>query len=218
MDWTRVIRSMTLPVEVLAAVTLFCLPLQHRRSFPFWPVWFALCAALFQSGFSFAAPGLDSHLAISLVYSLCSYLCGLFYALICCRINVLEAMYATSSAYLTQHMAYCLYTLLNPGSMQRLNFRFGWSYFLIYGLIYLASYLLFARRLPTHGRYDLKVTHSVGMTAGALLVALVLSAFSQQLQPESGIFLPHLPALCHCVLYLCPVGPAVPAETADLAP
>lgn len=204
MNWATVIQSMILPVEVLTAVTLFCFPLRHRCFFPFWSVWFGLCVALFCCGFSLAAPVLNSYLVTSLTYSLCSYLCGLLYALVCCRISVSEAMYATSSAYLTQHLAYCLYTFLDPSSVHRSNFRLSWLYFLVYGLIYLLSYLLFASRLPTRGRYDLRVTHSVGMTAGALLVALVFSAFSQQLQPENEYFyrICLLYALAFCVYAL----------------
>lgn len=188
MTWPITVQFMTLPLEVLAAVTLFCLPLRRRRTFLLWPVWLLLGAVLFCGGMTPILLQSHSALVTSLVYSLCSYLCGVLYALACCRINVLEALYAASSAYLTQHLAYCLYTLLNPDSVRRLNFKPGWSYFLVYGAVYLLSYLLFARRLPTHGRYDLNVTHSLGMAAGALLVALVVSAFAQQLQPENEDF------------------------------
>lgn len=188
MPLTSVIQSMTMPIEVLTAVTLFCLPLRKRWGLVLWPLWFVLCAALFLGGFALLAVGLKLRIAVVLAYSFCAYVCGLLYALLCCQISVSEAMYCTSSAYLTQHMAYCLYTFLVPGSIWRLSFQFGWLYFLVYGAVCLAAYLLFARRLPTRGRYDLKVTHSVGMTAGALLVALVLSAFSQQLQPENEYF------------------------------
>lgn len=179
------IQAMTLPIEVLAAVVLFCLPLRRRGTTAFWPIWFALCIGLFYMVFSLLAPKMGSRIVLVLLYSLGSYLCGLLFALLCCRITVSEALYGVSSAYLTQHVAYCLFTLLEPDSVGRMDFHPGWSYILIYGLVYLASCLLFARRLPTHGRYDLKVTHSIGMTAGALLVALVFSAFAQQLQPES---------------------------------
>lgn len=188
MTWASAAQSMTLPIEVLAAVTLFCLPLRRRGSAALWPAWFVLCAVLFQAAFSLLAPWTGQRIVLVLLYSLSSYLCGLLFALLCCRITVSEAMYCTSSAYLTQHLAYCLYTLWKPDSMQRMNVRFCWPYFLVYGSIYLVSYLLFACRLPTRGRYDLKVTHSVGMTAGALLVALVFSAFSQHLQPENDYF------------------------------
>lgn len=188
MPWSSVIQTMTLPVEVLTAVTLFCLPLRRRVHFALWPVSFVLCAVLFQAMFSVLAPRMGAQIIIVLAYSLSSYLCGLLFALLCCRITVSEAMYCTSSAYLTQHLAYCLYTFFIPESAARMEFRPGGVYVLIYGTIYLSSYLLFARRLPTHGRYDLKVTHSIGMTAGALLVALLLSAFSQQLQPENEYF------------------------------
>lgn len=205
MPWVTSIQSMTLPIEVQAAVTLFCLPLCRRYSLLVWPVWFVLCSALFQAGFFLFAPKISPHIAMVLTYSLCSYLCGLFYALLCCRISVSEAMYATSSAYLIQHLAYCLYSLWVPGSMGRLSHESAWRYFLVYGVVYLVSYLLFACHLPTRGRYDLKVTHSVGMTVGALLVALVLSSFSQQLEPENdnfyGICLLYAMAFCIYALW-----------------
>ena len=188
MNWVSALQAMTLPAEVLAAVSLFCLPLRRRGSAALWPVWFILCVALFWGGFSLLAPWLGLRIAMVLTYSLCSYLCGLLYAQLCCKITVFEAMYCASSAYLTQHLAYCLFTLMVPSSAGRLNFLSGGLYFLVYGLTYLASYRLCARRLPTHGRYDLRVTHSIGMTAGALLVALVFSAFAQQLQPENEFF------------------------------
>lgn len=188
MPWSSVIQTMTLPIEVLTAVTLFCLPLRRRGYFALWPVSFVLCAVLFQAMFSMLAPMIGLQIIIVLAYSLGSYLCGLLFVLLCCRITVSEAMYCASSAYLTQHFAYCLYTFFIPESALRMEIRLGGVYVLIYGTVYLAFYLLFARRLPTHGRYDLKVTHSIGMTAGALLVALLLSAFSQQLQPKNEYF------------------------------
>lgn len=188
MPLASTIQSMTLPIELLAAVTLFCLPLRHRCRIVFWPVGFILCAGIFQGVMFLLTSGIGSGINMVLIYSACSYLCGFLYVLLCCRVSTLEAMYCTSSAYLTEHLAYCFYTLIIPDSRNRLTFQFGWLYLLVYGLIYLLSYLLFARHLPTHGRYDLKVTHSVGMTAGALLVALVLSAFSQQLQSENEYF------------------------------
>lgn len=204
MPWDYILQAMTLPMEVLAAVALFCLPLRRRGSAALWPVWLALCYGLFYAGFSALAPWMGRRLVLVLLYSLGSYLCGLLFALLCCRIAVSEALYAASSAYLTQHMAYCLFTLLEPDSVGRLDFRPGGLYLLVYGLVYLASYRLFARRLPTHGRYDLKVTHSVGMTAGALLVALVFSAFAQQLQPENEYFyrISLLYAVAFCVYAL----------------
>ena len=185
MTLAEIVQSMTLPMEVLAAVALFCLPLRRRGRLALWPAWYALCIALFYALFSTLAPRMGPRVVLVLLYSLGSYLCGLLFAVMCCRIKVSEALYAASSAYLTQHLSYCLYTLMVPGSAERLDFRPGWLYILIYGLVYAASYLLFARRLPTHGRYDLKVTHSIGMTAGALLVSLVFSSFAQQLQPEN---------------------------------
>lgn len=205
MLWSSVIRAVTLPVEVLAAVALFCLPLRRRGRLVLWPVWFALCVIQFQAMFSVLAPRMGAQIIIVLAYSLSSYLCGLLFALLCCRITISEAMYCTSSAYLTQHFAYCLYTFFVPESVERMEFQSGWLYVLLYGGTYLAAYLLFARRLPTHGRYDLKVTHSIGMTVGALLVALVLSAFSQQLQPENEYFyricLLHAMAFCVYALW-----------------
>lgn len=204
MDWTTLLYSMTLPMEVLVAVMLYCLPLRRRKVFPLWPVWLCLCAIGFQIGFYSVAPLMPSRIVIVLLYSLNAFLCALLLALICCKITVLEGMYCASSAYLTQHLAYCLFTFLAPESFYQVGFHFSLLYFAVYGGVYLGVYLLIARRLPSHGQYDLNVTHSVGMTAGALLVALVFSAFAQQHQPENGTYyrLCLLYAMAFCVYAL----------------
>ncbi|WP_294516485.1 ATP-binding protein [uncultured Pseudoflavonifractor sp.] len=196
----QVLMAADLPMELLAAAVLFCLPLRRRRWFPFraaagivlcllcfWPLMY-LMGRLF--------PSLqETTLPLVLVYSFLSFGLAVAFALLCCDISPWEAVYCATCAYLTQHFTYCLYRL----------FHLEWEItqprehtllaVLLYVAVYAGAYFLFARQLAREGRYNTKVTHSLGTMVSALSIALVLSAVAQQLEEAGGPLYPV------CLLY-----------------
>ena len=193
--------AMTLPVELMLSALLYLLPLQKRSRFPLRlllavPVALALFSLLLEGGYLLLNFLLGNHLdwdgggTVSLLfrlfYSLTAYLSCVLLVWLCCRLSIHECLYCAVNAYLTQHLAYCVYTLLTGDSGHQAfgaNLPAGLG---IYAAVYLLSYLVIGRNLPSNGRYDIKTTYSLRMVAGALSVAMLLSSFAQQVEGESG--------------------------------
>lgn len=180
--------TMTLPLELMAAALLYMLPLQHRRHFalrllPSMAAGLLLFTGLLWLTAPFAQQ--DISLVYRLLYALISYVSCTVLIWLCCRLSVHECLYCSTHTYLTQHLAYCGYTLLSGDSLHRLSGQDMALFFLVYGAVYLASYFFIGRRLPDHGRYDVRATHSLGMVACALTVTILLSAMAQNLEQES---------------------------------
>ena len=200
LEMTQMLLVDVLPAEVLAAALLFCLPLRRRRFFPLR----AAGTALLLMALPFVLPlgmlsellqGDSARLAYTLLYSLLSYLIGAAFVLACCAVSVREALYCATCAYLTQHFTYCLHRFLRPGMDTAAAETYDVWYLLIYGAAYALAYVLFARRLVAGKRYDIRLSHSLGTMAGALSVALVLSAVAQHLESRGGSLYPV------CLLY-----------------
>lgn len=184
--------TMSLPLELLAAVLVHLIPLRRRPHFLLrMALGLAGVVLAFVLGMSVLIMGssLLSHelgeIYTRIVYSIFAYLLALLFVLLCGKLSLSEALYCTTNAYLTQHIAYCAYTLIFTDSGHRSVRANFWWYLLIYGGVYFLCYWLFARRIPVHGHFDVKVTHSLGMTGSALAVALLLSAAAQQLEETS---------------------------------
>lgn len=182
---------MTLPLELTAAALLYMLPLRHRRHFALRVLPAVAAGLLLFIGLLMLTTPLmqpDISLLYRLLYALISYIsCTLIFWL-CCRLSVHECLYGSTHAYLTQHLAYCVYTLLSGDSLHRIPGQNPVLLFLVYCAVYLASYLCIGRRLPDHGRYDVQATHSLGMVVCALTVTILFSALAQHLEPESPNF------------------------------
>lgn len=199
--WT-LLRTAQLPLALLAASTLFCLPLRRRRYFAlrvggsmaavtllYWP----LIAAVAGSD---SPPGMMAPLPVVLVYSGIAFVLAVAFVLLCCDISLWEAVYGATCAYLTQHFTYCLHrflclTWVLPAHSAAAAVRCACVYTVLYG----SAFFFFARQLPRDGRYNVKVTHSLGTMVSALSIALVLSAVAQQLEPAGGPLYPV------CLLY-----------------
>ena len=196
----QVLLAADLPLELLAAAVLFCLPLRRRKRFALRAaagiILSVLCFWLLLALASRFLSGMDgAQLPFVLLYSFLSFGLAVAFALLCCDISPWEAVYCATCAYLTQHFTYCLYRL----------FHLEWEitqpreHTLLAALLYVAAYagayFLFARHLAREGRYNIKVTHSLGTMVSALSIALVLSAVAQQLEPFGGPLYPV------CLLY-----------------
>ena len=196
----QILLAADLPASLMAAAVLFCLPLRRRKWFflravggilfavlCFWPVLTLL---------SLAAPALaENHLAFVLVYSFLSFGLGVVFVVWCCDLTLWEAVYCATCAYLTQHFTYCFDRLLHleweidrPHPLDPVGL-------LLCACLYVGAYFLFARQLAREGRYNIRVTHSLGTMVSALSIALVLSAVAQQLAAAGGPLYPV------CLLY-----------------
>lgn len=178
------LRSIILPVEVLAAALLYMRPLRHRSRYI---LRIALCVPALIFAFELGMlclPGLPTF-GITLMYCFGSYLLAAALALCGCDVTLPEALYCATCAYLTQHVAYCLNRLLTPGIVEGDLGSYSPLYFLIYGAAYGGAYLFVARRIASEGGYRTRLGQSLRLTLSALGVALVLSAVGQWLQAQS---------------------------------
>lgn len=195
----RLLVFATLPVELFAALLLYCQPLRHRMRYPLRvlasvAVLLLLIVSLRLYGDSDAQTeqmirgwiGWSwSGFAVSLIYSFFSYLLAVALASFLCTVSLPEAIYCATCAYLTQHFTYCIHRLLTPGMVEGVVATYTPWYFVIYGLAYFGANRLIAGQLATKGGYHTGLGHSLRLTASALAVALVLSAMGQQLQSQS---------------------------------
>lgn len=201
---------MILPVELLAAVLLYMVPLQRRRHFPlrllatgtFSLVLPILLLGCFLCVLPFQAT--DS-LPVSLGYAAASFLAVFCFAYACCRISAWEALYCAACAYLTQHFAHCFRHFCFPQTPDGSRFLMLPVYALVYGAVYAAAYFIFARQLPVKGRFPVKLSSSLGTVIITLAIALILSANAQSLEgtsePLYRICLLYAMASCFLVLW-----------------
>lgn len=199
----------SLPIELFAAIILYCQPLRHRTRYLLRIAaviaMILLLALISDLSIDLGAQAKQQHWAqagwelsgflISLGYSFLSYLLAVAAACLLCVVSPPEAIYCVTCAYLTQHIAYCLNRMLTPGIVEGDLSSYSPLYFLIYGGVYTGAYLLIARHIATDGGYCTGLSLSLRLTASALAVALVLSAVGQQLQTQSQ------PLYIVCLLY-----------------
>lgn len=188
-----------LPVELFAALLLYCQPLRHRKHYLF-RIAMAVGIILLSTCFLRLSAGSSARTewvgearlnwewslsAITLVYSFLSYAFAVLLVLFLCSISLPEAIYCATCAYLTQHLTYCIHRLLIPGLVEGDVSTYTAWYFVIYSVAYLGANRLIARRIATDGGYHTKLGNSLRLTASALTVALVLSTIGKQLQSQS---------------------------------
>lgn len=183
--------SMILPAELLVANFLYMSQLQRRQHFLLRVLGMGVVSLilpiLLLGGILYILPiqyGRD--LLISLSYAAVSYLSVFCFTYVCCQISPWEALYCVTCAYLTQHFAHCFRHFCFPQSPTGNHFLILPVYLLLYAMVYGAAYFVFAKRLPTKGRYPIKQTHSLGTTVITLTVALVLGANAQSLEQTSA--------------------------------
>lgn len=178
------------PLELLTAVAVFAFPLEKRRRLSgkaalallaavgFMALFCGLHFALYRAslaGQSIAGWGRG---VSSLLW------CGLLFAQMAlivwavCAVPFREALYCASCAYLIEHMAYCVRLLLawllpgvstDPGTP---------LYFLAIGLVYLAGYVFFVRRMVRDRHYATTAVESLWLTVGVLFVVLIMSVMA----------------------------------------
>ena len=206
---SQVLAIATLPVELFVASMLYCQPLRHRERYPMRIVTATAVSSamivmlIIWLVYSWSKPALEidpsriawEGLSISLGYSLIAYLLAVLLIAFLCAVSMPEAIYCATCAYLTQHITYCLHSLLAPGMVEGEADTYTVWYFVIYGLSYWGASRLIARRIATNGGYHTGLGRSLRLTASALAVALVLSAVEQHLYRE-GVWSQRL-----CLIY-----------------
>lgn len=202
--------SMILPAELLAAALLYMAHLQRRQHFLLRVLGMGAVSLvlpiLLLGGILFILPiqyGRD--LLISLGYAAVSYSAVFCFVFACCRVSAWEALYCAACAYLTQHFAHCFRHFCFPQASNGDFLPLLLVYFLLYAAVYGGSYFLFAKQLPTQGRYSVKQPHSLGTVTITLMIALVLGANAQNLAQTSEalyrICLLYAMACCFLVLW-----------------
>ncbi len=203
--------SLMLPAELMVAAALYFVRCPRRSRFLLRLLPGGMLVLLLPVGVLWMADRLlpvmwQGQLVDSLIYSFVAYFAVAGLVLLCFRLPLREAFYGTTCAYLTQHLAYCFHRLLFPQALNDTATSYNVGYLLVYGLVYLAAYYAYARRLLTGREYLVKGAYSLATTVSALSVSLVLSAVAQELRTMDGTLYPvcllYAMACCTFVLWI----------------
>ncbi len=192
------LRSMIFfPMELLAAALVFAAPLERRSRFPgrlavdflamlgSLALYLLVLAALKPTA-SGTFDELSQDSGPSALFW-CSILFGLlvFILWFAWNVSTKEAVYCAACAYLMEHMAYCVRTVL-AFAAPALPIDTGTPlYFLVTALVYLCGYLLFVRRMVRDRHYATTAVDSLGLSLGVLTVVMVLSVAASQYHFEA---------------------------------
>lgn len=173
----------TYPIEIYTAAMLFAWPLEHRRNWAF-QVFLGILGIVAILVGNIALVSIYPQLLETLLQN--AMLSSLFWCTLLflgaigliwlgCRVPFREALYCASCAYLMEHMAYCIGILVSlipgvgavgPGKP---------VYYVIYVSIYAIIYRYFCKRMVQNGHYSTEAVYSLQLTAGVLLVVLIMS-------------------------------------------
>lgn len=181
------------PLQLLAAVLIFALPLEKRPRFVRRVILFALVMLIAITGMDYAAYLLMPDKAFGTFGDMsrqsgfsalawCGILFGLMILFLCFThaLSVREAVYCASCAYLMEHMAYCVRAILTA-AVPGLPLDAGTPLYLItLAGVYLCGYFLFVRRMVRNRHYATTAVDSLGLSLGVLTVVLVMSVAATQ--------------------------------------
>ena len=197
------------PTELLLAVILFAIPLERRPHFLRRLTVGLGMILLFIGGFAglLLALGLASTTGEpdgSTVFHTLTWCLLLFLMMtaglwITMAVPLQEAVYCTSCAYLAEHLAYCVRTLLAVCIPQLPIATGSLLYFLSIFLVYFSIFQLFVRQMVQNRHYAASAVDSFGLTLAVLSVVLVLSAAASQ---YGFTFLHSIYALLSCLFLL----------------
>ena len=174
------------PKEMFWALIAFFLPLKKKR---FWFAYalipFALLAALVEGG-TFLYPALTLSEAASQFYFALHY-CAVFciYALglrLTSRISWREAAYCVVCGYMTEHLKYCVHTLLSHILASPAWMDAWYVDRLLSILLYVPVYFLYVRRLCQDGHYLTSTLRSINLFVVCMAVMYFLSIYLLSLE------------------------------------
>ena len=95
------------------------------------------------------------------------------------RVSLMEAVYAETCAYLTEHIAYCIRILCNSlfGSPVADGVE-DVLYWVIHVAVYLAAYYLFAKNMIRKGHYYAAPKRTIALLVYALAIILIISLYA----------------------------------------
>lgn len=187
------LRSMAFfPMELLAAALVFAAPLERRPRFPGRLAagvlamlgslaLYTLVTAIFMLELSGTISEMNRDYGPSaLVW--CSILFGLmvFILWFAWNVSAKEAVYCAACAYLMEHMAYCVRTILAYALPDLPTGTGSPLYFLFTALVYFCGYWLFVCRMVRGRHYATTAVDSLGLSLGVLTVVMVLSVAASQ--------------------------------------
>lgn len=101
------------------------------------------------------------------------------------RVSLMEAVYAETCAYLTEHIAYCIRILCN--SLSGSPVADGMEdvlYWVIHVAVYFAAYHLFAKKMIRKGHYYAAPKRTIALLVYALAIILIISLYASVFQFE----------------------------------
>ena len=91
------------------------------------------------------------------------------------KVPLKEAVYCSTCAYLTEHMAYGIRLIVSFLTDETMTAPGSVGYFFIHGIVYLFSYILIVRRMIPDQHYATSVLQSLGLMISALYLVLLMS-------------------------------------------
>lgn len=180
-------------LEMLAACLVFTLPLRKRTH----PVLGFLLGAVISLGISiFTGSIIRDDLWQAVLVYLIQLAVVILPVELSCDISVSDAIYGTLCAYAMQHFASSLYIFVGAWNGLVDFSKDGWvssaslvCYLLVYSVIYLAFYWLFARPLADRGAYGANFLQSSSLTVLVVPIALILSLIGKLTGGQRSEFL-----------------------------
>lgn len=190
------------PLELLAALALYLLPIVHKDHFLIRlssgsAIYLLINAVLTTFGGRFWA-----YIVGYAVFCILVSLCGVCLVLFCTNLSFTDTARYVAYAYTTQHMTYCIHSLVchidNPASLN----RYSVWYLLIYSVCYCAAYHFFAKQITSSKEYELDARSSLVSALVTLGITLGFSSVAQSFRLES----PNLYAVTQLYAIFCCFG------------
>lgn len=160
---------------MLLAACLFLIPLKRRQNWQRRLAAVCTLSLLAGTGLDLLVEQAGFTLLTTIPYYSAPLAAGWLLVYLCADLSATDALHGVSCAYAAQHMAFCTVIVFGgehsyPMSLYRTLAEWA-AHLVVLGL----CYLLFARRLPVQGRYQVSPSKAV-ITAGIVLfIAMVLN-------------------------------------------
>lgn len=197
------------PISYVFAVLTFTLPLERKRNFSLRLV--LILAAVLGVLVGYCMIGVENFNSFYVTDENIGFYYGLGSLLFCTmlvvmmvltvlfvwRVSFREGLYCAMCAYLTEHLSYCVRTILGAvfPQLQDLGLVF---FYLTMGAVYLGVYFFYVRRMVRNQHYDTSAMNSVQMTLSVLTVVMVMSIVAS----NYGFEFVHAVYAMMCCIYL----------------
>lgn len=160
---------------MLLASCLFLLPLKRRQGWKHRLAAVCVLSLLAGVGLDLLVEQLGYTILTTIPYYSCPLIAGWLLMYLCADLSLTDALYGVSCAYAAQHMAFCTIIVFGGEHSYPMPFRRTLAEWAVHLIVLGLCYLLFARRLPIQGRYQVSSSKAF-VTAGIVLfIAMVLN-------------------------------------------